>query len=172
MTTYRLPELLGGGEVEATENWGGCAGGRPEYRVGGITVLMPPGMPLEQISPPVPVEPGIASVVLDCHDRAWQHLAFGGRGDWCCTVDDLGADWEELNREYGPLVHLVHAPEPVELPWVREYDNAPAVKVSRSSASNRAAYVENWGHLTADDARQMARALWTVANEHELEATS
>lgn len=64
MTKYVLPEVLGGGQVEAEEEWGGRRrGGRPSYQLAGsrITLVMPEGKPLECV---LPSEPSVGSVVI------------------------------------------------------------------------------------------------------------
>jgi hypothetical protein len=61
---YRLPEELGGGEIEATEFWSGCNGAQSKYiTFSGISLLMPEGMSLELIPPVLPEEPPPGSVV-------------------------------------------------------------------------------------------------------------
>lgn len=119
MTTYRLPEMLGGGEVEATEQWGGCAGGRPEYQIGGITVLMPPGLPMEQILPPLPPEPTEQGWYLATIGENQVPIERQTDGWWLPSSRQFASSWEQLHEDFPgiTLVRLVPASEPVELPW-------------------------------------------------------
>lgn len=113
MTRYRLPEALGGGEFEASEVHAQKAG-----FVSGEHVVWIPVAWLTKVEPPLPPEPPLWAVVVDKHERVWQHVS-DGRGEWTCTVADLGAEWDEL-QEYAPLVRLVPDPAAgVELPWDR-----------------------------------------------------
>ena len=71
----------------------------------------------------------------------------------------------------GNLTDVTRPPfaEPVELPWKREFDTSTLI-VERSNASNRAVYVDGmYGHITADEARAMARALMAAADAAEKE---
>ncbi len=127
MTRYRLPEILGGGEVDALETWGGCAGGRPEYRIEGITVTMPAGTPMEPVdtTPPEP-EPGawlIGGVLCACFvtdgGDEWVTAIPDGDGDTNVERIDWRGLWERIG---GPGItprRLVPEPVPVEvtLPW-------------------------------------------------------
>ena len=167
---YRLPEALGGGEFEANEIWGGCAGGRPEYHLaGGVTILAPKGEPFGEVEPLLPPKPPMWSVVLDRHQRAWQHVD-DGRGEWTCTVADLGAEWDELNREDGPLTLLVPDPfaEPVALPWTLKGEaviHSVRVRVAEGSVLPDFGYGNHGTVLDPEDARSFARALWAAADE-------
>lgn len=182
MTTYKMPQVLGGGEVEATEEWGGCAGGRPEYQIGGITVLMPPGMPLEAVKPPLPAEPPVGGVVradfkaqdmLDIESWVFEHgeIPAPNGNSWCGAGRDEAFSWAQI-CELGTPVRLVPAPEPVNLPWECRDDANNGVLVEESDVRRGQIYVdaEN-AHILPADAREMARALNTAADQAEREAT-
>ena len=80
MTRYKLPEVLGGGEIEATEWGSGCAGAGREYKIAdtGLTLWVSPGSTLEMVEEPLPEEPPVGSVVLDVSGDAWQNTGIGG----------------------------------------------------------------------------------------------
>lgn len=177
MPRYRLPEALGGGEVEATEWWSGCAGANREYRIAGtsISFSMPSHSPLEEVSPPLPPEPPVGSVVLDGKGRAWQRVGPPNEDHqgcrWWSSHDVTDDTWAGLNQGYAPLTRLVPAAEPVTLPWrgngvvvEQTIDGAGPgsfVHVSTKDASY------GFCHLKPDVAREMARALWTAAEQAE-----
>lgn len=127
---------------------------------------------LTAVKPPLPPEPDPVSVVLDRYLRAWQHVS-SGRGDWCCAMDDLGADWEELNREYGPLVLLDSAPEPVELPWASQPYEVGIMRTTVNATSDGVVDANSNGHtgvavvMPPEQAREKARALNTAADQAE-----
>lgn len=162
---YRLPEALGGGEcviVEELECGGGCPSGLVivETISPRLTVQLDRSA-LTKVESPLPPEPPLWAVVIDKHERAWQHVN-DGRGEWCCTVSDLGADWDEL-QEFVPLTQLVPDPAAgVELPWgvqprvwVDEHvDIDPMVGVRYKT--------DFW--LRSATAREMAAALWAAAD--------
>jgi hypothetical protein len=168
MTRYRLPDDLGGSEVNEHEiDPALTVDGRRGriVRTDAGTVLAVAEDHLTLVPPPLPPEPEFGAV-LRCDD-GYLHIRKGrswnDHGDGYCT-------WAELNTAHDrPLVRLVPDPfaEPVELPWRLTFDDDEPILVSHSTASNRVAYVSGWGHLTADDCRAMARALWTIADEED-----
>jgi hypothetical protein len=176
MTKYKLPEVLGGGELEehprGTPIAAEAPAGTVAFLIDGCLVCVAVGL-LTRVKPPLPPEPGLGAVVLDRHDRAWQHVD-AYRGDWCCTVDDLGADWVELTRDDGPLRTLVEAPEPVNLPWDHRDRDGCRIEVHESPRPWGACRVNTSRgvDLTPAMAREMARALNTAADNAEREATS
>lgn len=115
--------------------------------------------------PPLPEEPPPLVVVLDCDGRAWQRTG-GYRGEWACTHDDEGTDWESLNHDHNPLTRLIPDPfaEPVELPWTCTAGDIKelTVKVVRDQVFISAT---DDGERTVIPvpARAMARALMTAA---------
>lgn len=176
MTRYRLPDALGGGEIEATEVWGGCAGGRPEYHLADdITVLAPMGQPFEMVEQPPP-EPPTGTIVLvragadRRYDCAFLRTEYSG---WYGTTFMEHRTWEQLLEMDPAPALLVVDPfaEPVELPWKRhdvEVDQTvdgdkPSDHVYVSTRNCRYGFA----HLTPADARDMARALWAVADSAE-----
>lgn len=136
------------------------------------TAIVPARL-LDKVEPPLPPEPPMGAVVTLTPKRPAERVFsrddesspyksepwFGEDGWW---------SWEEI-CSLGTPVRLVPDPfaEPVELPWVHAFEEGEPIKVWASSASNRAAYVEGWGHLAADDARDMAKALWAAADQAE-----
>lgn len=180
--TYRLPEALGGGEFEehprGTPTAAEAPSGTVAFLINGCLVCVAAGL-LTEVAPPLPEEPEIGRVVLDVHGWAWQHIG-SGRGDWCCTADDMGADWEELNREHGPLTQL--APDPfaqsVEFPWEHvvnpnssigvNYDRREGAvyDLNRATGSYATQVI-----LSPEEARAKAVALWVAADKAEREAT-
>ena len=115
MRRYKLPAVLGGGEIEATETWGGCAGGRPEYQIGagdnGFTLLAPRGTPLDAVPPPAPAEPEPGAYLVG--GVICVHLPAGPIGcTWFIAENDgrpyRWADWAETwDRLGAPIVPLV-----------------------------------------------------------------
>ena len=178
MTLYKLPDGIRDGEIEAEEIWGGCAGGRPEYRLaGGFTLLAPAGQPLERVKPPLPEEPPYKTVVLDDDGQAWQRFAPAvgdplKTSEWSCAGGAADEDWAGLNA-YGPLTRLVPDPfaEPVELPWRSDgVDVQPTTDDGRPGpnvyvSTKRASY--GFAHVRPSVARAMARALWAAADQAE-----
>jgi hypothetical protein len=117
---YRLPEALGGGEIEAEEIWGGCAGGRPEYRLqGGVTILAPAGEPFAPVVPPLPPEPPQDSVVAVIYPNTTTLVFQRWQGSWRRPGYEETYRWADINGFEGTVVTLVPDPfaEPVELPW-------------------------------------------------------
>lgn len=104
---FELPPILGSGEIEAVEVWGGCPGGRPEYTIEGtrITITMPEGTPLERVKPPLPPEPCCGYYLAHDSDQALvaQHQeGYGGQG-WTLAgwVDQF--TWEQIQRRWPSL---------------------------------------------------------------------
>lgn len=91
---YRLPAELGAGEIEATEEWSGCAGARATYRLtDGTELVMPLGLLLYPLNPPIPAEPEPGAYLI---------------GETFCVRwwgDDSGGHWAMRNdlvvRGYG-----------------------------------------------------------------------
>ncbi len=168
MTRYRLPEVLGGGEVDAEETWGGCAGGRPEYRIEGITVTMPAGTPMEPVdtTPPEP-EPGVYFIGND--GEAWQH--FADRADeqrWCVVGYSPILTWRQVWAKVGgPGItprRLVPEPAPVDMPYAlydvtveaRENGVWLAVDEEGTYCSPEAAESHGWALISAARAAREA----------------
>jgi len=174
---YKLPEALGGGELDEYRHVDGgteAPVGTVAFLVEGCIVAVARGL-LTEVKPPLPEEPPFGAVVLDSDEQAWQRFMPTPPGDrsgveWSCAGEGADECWAGL-QTYGPLTRLVPDPfaEPVELPWKREFDTSTLI-VERSNASNRAVYVDGmYGHITADEARAMARALMAAADAAEKE---
>jgi hypothetical protein len=171
---YRLPEVLGGGEVEVVQvEIPVQLRGYPSdmVRASDGTELVMQRRHLTVVEPPLPPEPPVGSVVrvtIGGESRVFTHLnedvalTLGGWRDartW--------TDWSWL-CEYGPVL-LVPDPfaESVELPWspgkgtwvVWPLDDGDEVSVSVPGG-------KHYG-LSLADARAMARALWSAANAAE-----
>jgi hypothetical protein len=166
-----MPVELGGCEIEATEFWGGCPGGRPEYILADskITITMPEGTPMEAVRPPLPPEPPKWSIVLVGDMDVFQ---LRGRGEWRKIGNERDFTWAEVCG-YGEAAPQVLVPDPLagapELPWgtaseagrriALAYDGLipgrPRVRVSDDDGAV-------WA-LSLDTARQMGLALLRAA---------
>jgi hypothetical protein len=167
MTRYRLPEALGGGEHEAYGF---------DFAASGTVSFIGEGWSLEvardQLSKvALPPEPPVGSVVLDNEGDAWQLTPLG----WVIASASRGGyETSAALQRYGlaELTPLVPDPfgEPVELPWVREakaFGEELRVEFSHQDYAGDAAIYAAGGHMTCSEARDMARALWTAANQAE-----
>lgn len=172
MTRYRLPDALGGGEIEAEEMWGGCAGGRPEYLVAGsrITITMPEGTPMEAVAPPLPPEPPVGTVVLV--GMVFEQVLRRYEHGWAGPGDERGeyATWAEV-CSLGTPVLLV--PDPLagapELPWT-DAGISVSVKVGVEVITRgqvRVVADGDYAYLVPSVARQMGLALLRAAAEVE-----
>jgi hypothetical protein len=168
MTTYRLPEVLGGAEAELIQ-WNDKH--YPSFAsldIGGVVVIVPQEH-LTEVKPPLPPEPEKPAYVVDRTEHVWQRRRTG----WQCITGGQQS-WADLWRDFGPLSRLVPDPfaEPVELPWrlrgveVRQgvhSDGGPgglvAIRRPGGGASAQA--------LAPCEAREMARALWAAADAAE-----
>ena len=174
MPRYRLPDALGGEEMDDLEE-AGAPIGTVAFILEGHLVCVARGL-LTEVEPPLPPEPPVGSVV-----RAQAPgRESGGRwvfehtddGVWYTTAHDRPYEWRDLRA--GAPVLLVPDPfgEPVELPWrcngvevqQTRSDTGPGhlVHVSTKGASY------GFDHLPPDRAREMARALWAAANAAEV----
>ena len=169
MARYRLPDVLGGGEIEANEYWPGCAGGCPggsaEYRTAtGITITMPEGMTLKQITAPTPEEPPFGSVVRadfrpsDHEDKESWVFERHGNG-WYGVGRDKMHSWAQL-CEFSTPVLLV--PDRFEEVWNSDE--------RRSELLNAYAHAlaESWGFTKDLDEKDLAE--W-IKNQSKLDIT-
>jgi hypothetical protein len=105
---YRLPEALGGGEVEGLGKTD-RAPVNPNLvglKVDGYYVWVP-ALALTEVETPLPPEPPVGSVVLDGLGRAWQHVAALPTTEWWwCNHDVADTDWATV-QTYGPLTLMV-----------------------------------------------------------------
>jgi len=174
MTTYRLPEALGGGEVEiVTPAWAGNAiicevalVDQPDVKVSLARSL------LTEVEPPLPPEPAPGSV-LRCND-GYLHIR---RGSGMARSDHREgySTWAEIVASHDqPLVRLVPDPfaEPVELPWRQRIGKYSTATVSRTVVGEITLSLDSGGRvmapdLTTADAKSIARALWAAADAAE-----
>jgi len=173
---YRLPEALGGGEYEEHRR----ADGSTEAPMGTVAFLENGALVcvarvlLTEVKPPMPPEPPVGSFVhLASYYGVYERVDRG----WI-SANDAAAEvyeWDTLLRlnSGDTPVQLVPYPfaEPVELPWrLAIADLNPfnwSAMVACSIRPDRAACVTASAYLTADEARAMARALWTTADAAE-----
>jgi len=176
MTLYKLPPLLGGGEIDAEEIWGGCAGGQPEYRLAGseIVILAPRGTPFEPVTPPLPPEPPPGYYLVQEAPAVAGFLAEHEEGyGWHVARSGVGLMWTDMCGLWPDAVftRLVPALEPVGLPWSAmdravevdaavgcgchgEEDGARLIRVAMDTPK----------HFEPAEAREFGRALMTAAN--------
>ena len=172
---YKLPKMLG--EVECVFHSLGHEDGFWIVEL----VDTAPGMRIEiektaltEVPPPLPAEPepGAYLIGKTAAVRVANEKLFNPNVRWVVSAPVPRTGWftwaETWKMLGGPdvtITPLVPAPsvEPVTLPWARRFEDGSPVEVLRSTASNRAAYVSGWGHLTAADALEMAAALIAAA---------
>jgi len=174
-TRFKLPDVLGGGEIVATEVWGGCAGGRPEYHIGagdnGFTLLAPRGAPLESVPPPIPAEPEPGAYLIGdtLAVRFPDTDDFNLRWRWSDvdTADSWGICWRSLGGPDVTITPLVAALPKVELPWrgSDRYGDPVNVEVNRDEVILE---VEEYGEvkqaaLPPESAERVAAALLSAA---------
>lgn len=185
MARYKLPEALGGGEVEAEMTWSGCDGARREYKVAGsVTILTYSNEPLREIPPPYPTEPADGSVlrlvepngksqIVERDDGA---LSSEGEYRWWSTNEEGSLRWVDLPVRGATIIPLVPALEPVSLPWKARSQTGHfefTVTPCRDSPSGRLNGNVNvaidglnaTATATNAVAREMARALLTAAGD-------
>lgn len=160
---YRLPEALGGGEVEVLHGFARLEDdGRVDVKMEGLSeVATVPRTWLTKVEPPLPPEPPVGAVVVDSEGDAWQRR----KNEWgvrhWVTPTSGDQDWATLVEHYGPLTRLVPDPAAgVELPWGTQ----PRVWVDESMVGVRYK-TDFW--LGPDAARAMAAALWAAADAAE-----
>jgi len=164
MTTYRLPDALGGAEVEILSN-------SPEtQRTDFVRVSVEtdterfifdiPQWALVEVEPPLPPEPDKPAYFVDRDEKVWQKV----RSGWQCITGGR-LPWADLWRDYGPLTRLMLDPfaEPVELPWA-VYGIRVGQCVFGGSPANRVFVSSGYTHLKPTQAREMAKALWAAAD--------
>ncbi len=182
MTKYRLPAELGGAEIDAQEQWGGCAGGRPQYELdSGITVLMPPGTPMEAVPPLIPKEPGPGAYLIG--DLVAENDGDRSAGNWCYVGTHEWRYWDEFWAKAGgpdvaivplvPQTEVVPAPKlpDVQLPWSAISMSGLGLEVSAIDTYDfsgvRLIVASLQVHLRPSTARSMAAALLVAADAAE-----
>lgn len=186
MTTYRLPEALGGGEVEVEIVPDPSVTRRTDN--GFLRVLIktdeesfPIALPfsvLTEVERPLPPEPPPGSVVLvgaDADDPLSGYVYRHYHGAWAVPGEEDFTTWAGVCK-LGIPVRLVPDPfaEPVELPWRangRGTGLSASIEVGNGAMAG-AVYVRlvtpNAGPIQVGiPAREMARALWTAAGRAE-----
>lgn len=180
MTKFKLPVVFGGGDVEATEEWSGCEGAQPEYRIGGITITMPRGVPLERVTPRLPL-----IFTIEEAGPFW-----GNRDDGTAVNLVDGKIWssEDLAGLGSAPVPMVAGPAPwdrVDLPWKGFTEDDDVIDVRVETAPNGTIHavlqmevdqstctvpshgrIQVWAYVSAED---VARALWTAKGEVEVQ---
>lgn len=188
MTTYRLPDFLGGLEVTLREEdqsaWGDVV--RVWAKAGedeAALVEIRRGL-LVEVEPPLPDEWPDGSIARDGVGNTWRR--FGPA--WRMLGSDLAADWPSLNAMYGPLTRLVPDPaKGVELPlhlsdpysrqvvvvractaeWGAPEDPDSPEGTGRTAAWVTAGNQHVGSHINADSCRSMAGALLAAADAAE-----
>jgi hypothetical protein len=163
---YLFPDDLGGGEHEALTSFCSKAGNDWRFRfdLPGIGLVDIPEGALTEVKPPLPEEPPVGSLVHLASDYGvYERVARG----WLNAGDAAGKafDWDtliRLNSGDAP-VRLVPDPfaEPVELPSM-----VASVQVSRTIPEGKLVFLTvsaGYEHLTNEQAKQVARALWAAA---------
>jgi hypothetical protein len=166
MTTYRLPEALGGGEVEVEIVPNPSVTRRTDN--GFVRVLIktddesfPIALPfsvLTEVEPPLPPEPDGPAYVVDRDENVWQRRRTGWQ-----RITGGQQSWAELWRDFGPLTRLVPDPfaERIELPW-RSGNGAFSITIRDGYVRVLAPGVPV--DTGPDGAREMACALWAAAD--------
>lgn len=168
MTRYKLPDALGGGEVEAREWWSGCAGAQAEYELdGGCKIVMALGERLELVKPPLPPEPGPGLYLFEYGPNGDTFVAEDEDGyGWHVAGYEGGLTWEELQDRWpgAKFRRLIPEPEPVELPWHATDIEGNAIVVERSNYPQFGdAYIQIGTSGAWVEVAEMTRALWTAA---------
>lgn len=188
MTTYRLPDALGGGEVEiVTPAWADKAivcevalVSDPSVRVTLARRL------LVEVTPPLPPEPLTGYYLLKENSAAPLFVAEHEQdyGQWYVAGHEKAFSWSELCAHWPSLsfTRLVPDPfaEPVELPWVgvaQKFSSIGPAEVSVELCEQpglrflvRVAarpFGDGEWRLSWPRAREMARALWAAADTAE-----
>jgi hypothetical protein len=178
MTRYKLPEELGGGEVEISKQTPGST--HYCWRILGHSVVLPYEI-LTEIPPPIPAEPEPGAYLIgevlcvrwSVEEEPDNHWYLGGSGHRALTWTHV---WEAVGGpdvEIIPLVPRASLPE-VELPWREPSVYGFAAQVAKRSDGIN---VSVWGPgtpdrlllsdatLDRDSARSMAAALLAAAGQ-------
>jgi len=192
VTRYRLPEALGGGEVEGRLIRTGVSVGVGSWpvilaQVEGIGEISVPVSAVTEVKPPLPKEPPNFSTVrigsrayvrYDLLPDELNWYGSHGRNSWAELVA------KSMESTGFPPVVLVPDPlaEPVKLPWhavdphsyhrvqvrVSDADFAEDGAPPRQTVAWVAAgHTHAGSHISAPVARDMARALWAAADQTE-----
>jgi hypothetical protein len=171
MTTYRLPEALGGGELESMASdsvrypnlIGFCTEGEWFWVAKGL---------LTEVKE-LPEEPPVGSFVLV--DATVLQRKDSAGIDWWDYGQQTWRTWEQV-CQFGTPVRLVPDPfaEPAEVPWEHGDRDGSWIGVFESQRPWAAARVGTDPYrtdMTPEACRYMARVLWATADAHEREAT-
>jgi hypothetical protein len=184
MTTYRLPEALGGGEVEIVPDPSAThppMTGYVRVVIESAEESFPIDLPfsvLTKVERPLPPEPPPGSVVLvgaDADDPLSGYVYRHYHGAWAVPGEEDFTTWAGVCK-LGIPVRLVPDPfaEPVELPWRangRGTGLSASIEVGNGAMAG-AVYVRLVTPSAAPiqigiPAREMARALWAAADAAE-----
>lgn len=184
MTTWKFPEILGGGEHEEHLRPDGSSEGAPfgsvVFHINGCVVAVARAL-LTEVKPALPAEPepgayliggGLAVRFPDDQDRLHR---------WCYNVGDPGyqeaLDWQDAWHDLGgpdvTIVRLVPEPAEVELPWegISFYQSSVEVRPPNEHREIPVVIDFRTGRgpmdllLGADTAEAMAAALLTAARK-------
>lgn len=165
---WRLPEVLGGGELEEYRHVSGTTeapAGTVAFLVDGCLVCVALGL-LTKVEPPP--QPPVGAVVLDNGGNAWQRGADHLTRPWMCAAAG-DEDWATL-QEYAPLTRLVPDPAAgVELPWGTQPRVWVDESVGRPAMVGVRYKTDFW--LSPAIARAMAAALLAAADAAEAGAS-
>lgn len=162
MTRYKLPDVLGGGEHEATVNSG--SQGRVVFHFDGGAVLWIPPDQLVALPDPVPAEPEPGAYLIGTtpfirqsgeHAREWLGAGFHVR-TWAEV-------WFAAGGPDVTITKLVPAMPEVELPWGVHEVTVMFAPMALNERYVKVLIPNEWDFLTAKDAEAMAAALMTAA---------
>jgi len=173
MTRYRLPEALGGGEMEEYRKVSGgteAPTGTVAFLLDGCLICVAKSL-LAEVAPPLPEEPPAGSAVA-VGSYVYQRSDAERDNHWLVTGAVFGSSWAELCSGAEPPVRLVPDPlaGPMELPWEhvdREGYDIGVYESQRQWAAARVGQGEHCADLTAEACRTMARSLCGAADASE-----
>lgn len=169
---YRLPEVLGGGEVEAANDEPGYP--KVGFDLPGVTgrLWLDRG-DVTEVKAPLPEEPPNGSVVIADGD-AFLRVDHGDEARWWRTGSLGGQSWTRICKADPNPRLLVEAPEPVTLPWVAicQTDTESLRIDGADSDGHVPVIIPGVGtvYLNSANARTGARALWTAADQAEAQS--
>lgn len=173
MTTYRLPDALGGAKVEIVPNPSAVHPPMSSH----VRVLVEtddesfpidvPRSALVEVEPPPPPEPPVFSVVV-VESAYAMPIAFCRYPEgWAETTSVAYCDWAKV-CSYGTPTRYVPNPfaEPVELPWV-VHSPAGTRLLVKTEGGNVVVHIGGSALIPPQGARALARALWAAADAAE-----
>jgi hypothetical protein len=149
-----------------------------------ISIHVHSSAPLVLIPPPLPEEPGNGVVVRVVGPDGLSFVAErddeAAGGDelarWFSSAKVVSAPWVEIAKNAKSITRLVPDPcaEPVELPLVYVDRDGDEIRVDKSQRRESAAFIctdDGGMYVNAEQARTIARALWTAADRAEARDT-